>query len=393
MRFLSALFVAVLLSGCNEKDSTKDTPTVGTNVKLGVSMAALSDSSEDGRVICQKLGWSWDQVNNWCVAAVARGVEGYQGQPGPTGPQGEKGEKGDPGEKGLDGATGPAGDRGPAGPQGLAGSPGLPGPQGPVGAVGPQGPVGPAGAAGPQGPRGLTGEMGLPGPMGPQGLMGDPGVRGEKGDKGEPGPAGAEGPQGIAGEVGPQGPRGDTGPSGDVGPAGAQGKPGLYFRLVSNNTELGSLISIENDKSNPVGGKYAVIGETWNGSAVMTRRDWNNGAIQSFRTYYKTADCSGTPYIDSMVDRYNVLFESPVQLMGVLYTTGPWANINVEEVVAHSTRPYTPAGASNIDATSCEPYSSQYPTTGIPLTPLGYGDPKSSSGTGFVGSLEIRTLE
>ena len=62
--------------------ATGPTGPVVTNAVLPLKLNALADSSNDGKTMCEKLGWKWDTTKAYCIAAVAEGLEGPQGRPG-----------------------------------------------------------------------------------------------------------------------------------------------------------------------------------------------------------------------------------------------------------------------------------------------------------------------
>jgi hypothetical protein len=77
---------------------------------VALKAAALTAAEEEGKTLCTKLGWSWDETSTpqSCIARIAAG---YQGSVGPAGPAGDIGPAG---------APGPTGEAGPRGPAGLA---------------------------------------------------------------------------------------------------------------------------------------------------------------------------------------------------------------------------------------------------------------------------------
>lgn len=225
-------------------------------VKTAARTSALTATEEEGKALCVKLGWSWDETSSpqSCIARIAAG---YAGSVGPTGPAGETGPQGLPGLPGLDGAMGLPGIDGAMGPQGLAGSPGLPGA---AGQAGPQGIAGPAGATGPQGP------------------------------------------QGVVGDAGPRGPS------------------GLSYRVVGDRTgvEVGTLIGTESDidpehqELSPGSRRMMVIGERWGETDVVIRRYHESGYVQSLQLWWDGPNCTGTAHLNEIHMNY-IMNESPIR--------------------------------------------------------------------------------
>jgi hypothetical protein len=157
--------------------------------------------------------------------------------------------------------------------------------------------------------KGATGDKGPAGDKGPTGDKGPVGDRGAVGPAGSQGPVGNQGVVGLQGPLGAKGPTGDKGPDGDQGPVGPQGPQGLrgdagkQFKVYdSQGNYLGLLIQMSKPpyrllaSGSDQPADYVVVYNEEYGKFIR----WTPGNDERYpfvRTYYKTDDCTGTPYV------------------------------------------------------------------------------------------------
>jgi len=239
-------------------------------------------------------------------AAGATGATGATGSVGPTGATGPVGPTGATGAMGATstvagpvGATGSTGATGPTGATStVAGPTGATGPIGSTGATGATstvaGPVGATGSTGATGATGATstvaGPTGTTGPVGPTGATGATstvaGPAGATGPTGATGTTGATGATGWIGVPGAPGAPGATGSTGATGPSGT----GLTVRN-SSGVSLGTVVGLN------VGNDSFTNVITSTGHYVQTA--FNGAIINTSQLYFASADCTGTPYLNS----------------------------------------------------------------------------------------------
>jgi len=149
---------------------------------------------------------------------------------------------------------------------------------------------------------------------GPQGPQGEQGL---KGDAGETGSQGEQGPQGLTGD------KGDKGDTGDVGATGPPGE-GVIKVFSADDELIGTLVDFHNKTNSPYIdpnitvfipslGKFIQL-DLGKGFNLYQPHFLNIDYFWPVRTiYFKTPDCSGTPYVANDVgstingDRYFVI--------------------------------------------------------------------------------------